>query len=303
MMKPTLLVLAAGMWSRYGGLKQIDGFGQYNEAILEYSIYDAIKAGFGKVVFVIRKEFESAFKEKFNNTFQDKIQVEYVYQDKEITIDGKTYGHDREKPRGTGHAVLVAKDVIHEPFAVINADDYYGSSAYQQIASYFDTKFNDAKQTNHCCIVWYILENTLSESGTVNRGICKVSATNQLVDVKEVLGIGQKEDGKITNPDGQEFAPSDVVSMNFWGFHHSVFQELEKQFHTFVLENEDQPKKEFYIPYFVDILIKKDTIVCDVLESQDIRCGVTYPEDKPAVKKTIEGFIAKGKYPTKLWNT
>ncbi len=306
-MKPTLLVLAAGMGSRYGGLKQIDGFGQNNEAILEYSIYDAIRAGFGKVVFVIREEFDQAFKEKFAHTFQYQIQVEYVYQNKEITIDGKMYGQNREKPRGTGHAVLVAKDVINEPFAVINADDYYGVSAYQQIADYFDNTYHDASAdataTDRCCIIGYILENTLSESGTVNRGICNVAENNQLIDVKETLKISRKADKKVTDQEGQEISPKAVVSMNFWWFHQSVFHSLEDHFHTFVLETEKEGNttKEFYIPYFVDLLIKDGKMTCDVLSSQDARCGVTYPEDKPEVTNTLNSLIEKWVYPPKLW--
>lgn len=296
MMKPTLLVLAAGMGSRYGGLKQIDGFGKSNEAILEYSIYDAIRAWFGKVVFVIREEFETAFKEKFKDTFQDQIAVEYVYQNKEITIDGKVYGQDREKPRGTGHAVLVAKDVIKEPFAVINADDYYGVSAYEQIVDYF----RGVLTPDICCIIGYILENTLSASGTVNRWVCKVSDDWQLIDVKETLKISKKEDGKITDQDWQEIWSESVVSMNFWWFHHEVFKDLQEAFEKFVLENQDNSTKEFYIPYFVDHMIKQKELVCDVLQSQDAWCGVTYPEDKPAVKQILEWLIAKGVYPDAL---
>lgn len=296
-MKPTLLVLAAGMGSRYGGLKQIDAFGKNGEAIIEFSIYDAIRAGFWKVVFVIREEFEQAFKEKFENTFQDKIQVEYVYQDKKITIDGKEYGTNREKPWGTGHAMLVAKEKIQEPFAVINADDYYGVSAYQQIADYFTTTLDEKK----CCIIGYILKNTLSESGHVNRWICKTTTENTLVSVKECLKISKKSDGKITDEENLEISENAVVSMNFWGFHPEIFTQLEEEFKKFVLENHEQEKTEFYIPSFVDTLIKKWDFSCDVLESHDAWCGVTYPEDKPEVTKKILNFIDEGKYPNNLW--
>lgn len=297
-MDKTLLILAAGMGSRYGWLKQLDWFWENWEAILEYSIYDAIRSWFTKVVFIIRDTFEKEFKAKFVNTFQDKIKVEYVFQNMIVEIDGRKYGAEREKPWGTSHAVLCAKDVIDGPFAVINADDYYGVWSYKQAIEYFDNNLSADK----CAIVWYILGNTLSDHGTVNRWICKVLENGCLDSVTEHIGIGYVnwDHSKIQDEDNKELRLNDVVSMNFWLFDSSIFDLLEKGFHKFVLENIWENKKEYYIPTFIDDLIKLNILSCDVIESKDMWCWVTNPQDKPIVESVFSELIRTGVYPYKL---
>ena len=231
-MKPTLLILAAGMGSRYGGLKQIDGIGPNQEPIIEYSIYDAIKAGFGKIVFVIRKEFDTAFREIFD-AFKERIEIEYVYQPVNVKIDGLNL-IERTKPWGTSHAVLVAKDVIKEPFAVINADDYYGANSFKIMADFLTEDCSETKMS----MIGYILENTLSENGTVNRGVCDVDENHNLIEVNERIKLA-RQNGKVQynigsdEPKG-EVDPKSYVSMNYWGFHPSIFEEIEKGLHKFM---------------------------------------------------------------------
>ncbi len=299
-MNKTLLILAAWMGSRYGWLKQLDWFGQNGEAILEYSVYDAIRAGFTKVVFVIRESFEKEFKEKFKNTFQGKIEVEYVYQDMFVKIDWKTYGDEREKPWWTSHAVLCAKDIINEPFAVINADDYYGVWSYQQACDYFDNNISSKK----CGMIWYVLNNTLSKHWTVNRWICSVVKDWYLDTVKEHVAIWYTDSSykDIVDGDWKKISLDSIVSMNFWLFDPSIFVYLEKWFNNFVLENIWNHRNEYYIPTFVDDLIKSNILTCDVLESKDIRCGVTNPQDKPIVEDVFSDLIRTGIYPQKLRN-
>ena len=297
-MDKTLLILAAWMGSRYGWLKQLDWFGENGEAILEYSIYDAIRAWFTKVVFIIRETFEEEFKAKFADTFQDKIKVEYVFQDMMVNIDGKEYGAEREKPWGTSHAVLCAKDAIDWPFAVINADDYYGVWSYGQAIEYFDNKLSADK----CAMIGYVLNNTLSDHGTVNRWICKVMDNGCLDTVEEHIGIWYVDwdHNKVEDENTKELWLKDIVSMNFWLFDSSIFTLLEKWFHEFVLENIWENKKEYYIPTFIDDLIKWKVLSCDVLESQDMRCWVTNPQDKPIVESVFSDLIRTGVYPQKL---
>lgn len=294
-MEKTLLILAAWMGSRYWWLKQLDEFGKNGESILEYSIYDAINAWFTKVVFIIRKSFEEDFKKKFQGTFEDKIKVEYVFQDMIVHIDGKEYWDHREKPRGTGHAVLCAKDVINEPFAVINADDYYWQDSFVQISKYFDKDFDNKKS----CMVWYVLKNTLSKHWIVNRGICDVKEWS-LDNVVECIWIPYWEDWYVVDSTWNNINVNSIVSMNFWWFHPDIFNVLEKKFHNFVLNNLSDPKKEYYIPTLVDDLIKSGDMICDVLETKDSRCWVTNPDDKPIVQKAFDDFIKQEKYPLNL---
>ncbi len=300
-MKPTLLILAAGMGSRYGGLKQIDPVGTSGEAIIEYSIYDAIEAGFGKVVFVIRKSIEEAFKEKFANKFQDKIQVEYVFQELDAPVAGITEFPHREKPWGTGHAVLVAKDVVNEPFAVINADDYYGKAAYQQMADFLTGKC----AADHYSMVAYTLRNTLSDAGTVNRGICATDKEGYLQDVVERTKIQREGDGIVyfqdENGDKQSVPDTALVSMNFWGFHPSYFDALETGFRAFVKDNWEKPRAELYIPTVVNAQLKANEIKLSVLPNDEQWYGVTYQEDKPIVVEAFKELHAKGAYPAPLW--
>ena len=244
-MKPTLLILAAGMGSRYGGLKQIDGIGPNQEPIIEYSIYDAVKSGFGKIVFVIREEFDTAFKEIFD-AFNDIIPIEYVYQPINVKIDGLNFV-ERTKPWGTSHAVLVAKDVIKEPFAVINADDYYGANSFKIMANFLKEECSPSKMS----MIGYILENTLSENGTVNRGVCDVDENHKLIEVNERIKLARKNDKVIYNigtndPIGVVDLKS-YVSMNYWGFHPSIFEEIEVGLRQFMKENADHPTDIYFI--------------------------------------------------------
>lgn len=300
-MKPTLLILAAGMGSRYGGLKQIDPVGVSGEAIIEYSIYDAIKAGFGKVVFVIRRDFEDLFKEKIGSQFEGKIAIEYAFQDFDAYIPSDlTIPEARKKPWGTGHAVLVAKDVIQEPFAVINADDYYGSDSFHQIADFLQ---NEAAPDRHA-MVGYVMENTLSDHGTVNRGVCQKDDAGNLKEIVERYRIKQvgdvaeyhdEEENKGTTP------LDTVVSMNFWGFHHSIFDVYESMFETFIREKIDVEKSEFLIPTVVDHQIAHKDASYKVITCNDMWYGVTYKADKEPVQQAFAEMTIAGKYPTPLW--
>lgn len=299
-MKPTLLILAAGMGSRFGGLKQVEPVGPNGETILEYSVFDAIRAGFGKVVFVIRDSFAENFKNQFEPKLSGKIEIEYVFQETNILPDGFILPEGREKPWGTGHAVLMAKNVIKEPFAVINADDFYGPEAYQVLSRYLSTQAS----SNEYAMVGYQLDKTLSEFGSVSRGICVTDNKDQLFEITETHKI-RPEDGKIfcEASDGniKELSGNEIVSMNFWGFHPSIFSNIEDQFIEFLKQNIDVPKSEFYIPFVVYEMIKKGIITVDVLEADSPWFGVTYKEDKPYVIKQILNLTNAEIYPQKLW--
>jgi len=298
-MKPTLLILAAGMGSRYGGLKQVDALGPKGEALIEYSIYDAIRAGFGKVVFVIRENIENVFKEKVGNKFADRIDVRYAFQEINTPVPGVENLPEREKPWGTAHAVLVARDVIDEPFAVINADDYYGISAFQSMADFL----REACSLTHYAMVGYQLTKTLSDHGSVSRGVCEMDEDHRLTTVVERTKV-ERIDGTICyEEDGVKHPLSEdsLVSMNFWGFHPSVFEYMRRQFIEFVRENREHPRAEFFIPLVVNRLIQDDEIELTVLPNGEQWYGVTYQEDKPMVQEAFSGLTRAGNYPTPLW--
>ncbi len=300
-MKPTLFVLAAGMGSRYGGLKQLDGLGPNGETIMDYSIYDAIKAGFGKIVFVIRESFEKDFKAVVIDKFRDLIEVETVFQDITNVPEGCTYNPEREKPWGTNHAVLMGKDVIKEPFAVINADDFYGQESFAVLADFLRTV--EGKQ-NEYCMVGYHVGNTLSESGSVSRGVCVVDEKGDLLNVVERTNIEEKG-GKIIfideNNKEVEISPETPVSMNMWGFTTDYFDYSMDYFKEFLSENGQKLKSEFYIPLAVNNLIVSGKASCKVLDTTSKWFGVTYAEDRPQVVLKINELINKGVYPQKLF--
>jgi dTDP-glucose pyrophosphorylase len=301
MNKPTLLILAAGIGSRYGGLKQLDTVGPNGEAIIDYSIYDAIQAGFGKVVFVIRKSIEKDFKEFIGNKLDGKIEVKYAFQELDKIPEGIKLNPERVKPLGTGHAVLVAADVIDENFAVINADDFYGRDAYLTIAEYF--KNLDSSSLDNC-MVGYNLKNTLSDNGYVSRGQCTSDENNYLIDVVERTHIEKKEDEIFFEDENKNESLLDgntLVSMNFWGFTPQYFVELENRFTKFIKDNNNELKAEFFIPTVVNELITEGKGKTKVLESSAEWFGVTYQEDRPVVVESIRNLIRQGKYPENLW--
>ncbi len=302
MVKPTLLVLAAGMGSRYGSLKQMDGVGPNREAIIDYSIYDAIRAGFGKVVFVIRHSFEKEFREIFTpERFGGRIAVEFVFQELEYLPEGCTVPEGRVKPWGTNHALLMAQRVIHEPFAVINADDFYGAEAYATIGAYLSQL--DGSHDRYCMVA-YDLNRTLSENGTVSRGVCGVDAAGNLTSMVERTKIERLADGRIVfhdNGGDDPLAEDTPVSMNLFGFTPDYFDHTEAYFKQWFRENPDRLKGEFYIPTMVNRLIADGTSELRVLRSDAQWHGVTYKEDKPALVAAIRAMIAAGKYPEKLW--
>ena len=287
------------MGSRYGGLKQVDGVGPSGEAIIEYSIYDAIRSGFGKVVFVIRQDIEAPFREKFSRKFEDKIEVVYAFQEINSPIEGLSELPAREKPWGTGHAVLVAADVVQEPFAVINADDYYGITGFETMARFL----KDDCAPDHYSMIGYQLDKTLSEAGFVNRGVCEVDANGYLTDVVERHRI-QRDNGNIVYEEGGGRYALDsgvLVSMNFWGFHPNLFDALRGQFLEFVEANRDNPRAEFYIPSSVNLLIKSGAVHLSVLPNDEKWYGVTYREDREMVESAFRELVQKGKYPMSLW--
>ncbi len=299
-MKPTLLVLAAGMGSRYGGLKQIDGLGPNGETIMDYSVYDAVRAGFGKVVFVIREDFAEDFKQKVLAKYNGKIACEVCYQAIDKVPAGYTYNPQRTKPWGTNHAVLMGKDLINEPFAVINADDFYGRESFQVLADFLLSKQDTEGEY---CMVGYRVVNTLSENGSVSRGVCTTDENGYLTDVVErthIESVGGKvvftEDGKDTVLD-----PLTPISMNMWGFTPEYFRYTEEAFKVFLGERGDEMKSEFYIPTLVNDLITSGKATCRVLDTPSHWFGVTYAEDREQVIMKINELIHAGVYPEKLF--
>ncbi len=297
-MKPTLVILAAGMASRYGSMKQIQGFGPGGETIMDYSIYDAIRTGYGKVVFIIRKHFADDFKAIFEPKLKGKIAIDYVYQELESFTDGFEMPVERAKPWGTAHAVLCAKDAVKEPFAVINADDFYGHNAFENSVGFLTNDCTDKKYA----IVGYDLLRTLSDYGTVNRGVCDLDEKGNLSTITERINIAKK-DGKIIAEDGlepKEFSLDTKVSMNFWCFHPSFFSYTEKLFREFLQEQGKELKSEFFIPIVADRFIKEGGSV-EIIPTTSSWFGVTYKEDAPFVEKSLQELIQKGEYPERLW--
>lgn len=288
------------MGSRYGGLKQVDALGPHGEALIEYSVYDAIRAGFGKVVFVIRKSIEAPFKEKIGDKFSSEIEVAYAFQEMDSPIEGIDRFPAREKPWGTAHAVLVAKDVIKEPFAVINADDYYGISGFETMAQFLTQQ---ASPTDYSMIA-YQLNNTLSDAGHVNRGICEVDSNGHLSNVVERHKIHRSPEGirYLEGGDDHFLSPEALVSMNFWGFHPNIFETIRQGFVQFVKDSHDQPKAEYYIPLVVNQQIQAEAIQLHVLANGEQWYGVTYQEDKVKVQKAFDQLSEQGKYPRPLWS-
>jgi choline kinase len=299
-MKPTLLILAAGMASRYGSMKQVDGFGPHGETIIDYSIYDAIKAGFGKVSFIIREEFQDSFKAIFEPKLKGRIETDYIFQSYDLKPFGIDKNIERAKPWGTAHAVLSARNQVHEPFCVINADDFYGYDAFDKMAKFLNNEVADDKFS----IIGYKVYKTLSEYGTVSRGVCEVDDKGNMVEIHERLKVYFAKDGSVVyEEDGKEYplAPDTPVSMNFWGFTPAVFKLTEPLFKAFVKANENNPKAEFFIPLIGDELIKSGEASFKVIPTDAKWFGVTYKEDKPIVQKSISDLVANGTYPQNLW--
>lgn len=295
--KPTLLVLAAGIGSRYGGLKQVDGIGPHGEAIIDYSVYDAIRAGFGKVVFVIRHSIEEAFKEKFGGKFDSKIKVEYAFQEIDTPVEGiHSWPADRQKPWGTGHAILSAARHIEEPFLAINADDYYGPTAFSAISEFLQHSCTPESYA----MVGYRLSNTLSEHGTVSRGVCEVDESGHLTNVVERTKINRGEDERIFYTDETGafvLDPRAYVSLNVWGMHPNVFEHLRRQFVEFYQQNSNNPKSEFYIPFAINELVQSGLVKVSVLPTEEQWYGVTYQEDKDIVQQAFVAKTKQGIYP------
>lgn len=297
--KPTLLILAAGMASRYGGMKQMESFGPDGETIMDYSIYDAIRAGFGKVVFIIRRDFAETFKSVFEPKLRGRIETDYVYQEMGAFVNGFEVPAERNKPWGTAHAVLCAMDAVREPFAVINADDFYGRDAFEKAHAFLTTGCRE----NRYSIIGYSLLKTLSENGTVNRGVCRVDADGNLTDIAERLNIAMSE-GRILcddNASPHELPHDTQVSMNFWCFHPSYFPFAERLFHGFLSERLNEPKSEFFIPIVADRFIRDGDGVIEVIPTESTWFGVTYKEDAPEVKANIDALVRSGTYPAGLW--
>lgn len=296
---PTLLVLAAGMGSRYGGLKQIEPVGPGGEAIIDYSIYDAMRAGFGKLVFVIRRDIEQAFKEFIGARFEKRIPVEYVYQELDKIPAPFSVPAGRTKPWGTTQAILMTEGVINEPFAVINADDFYGAESYRVLSQHLQSGSEDY------AMVGFVLRNTLSDFGTVARGVCQVSEDGYLKGIVELTSIGREGDhAKNTDGEGKVtlLTANEPVSMNYWGFTPKIFGQLREHFQKFLETNGKDLKKECYIPSTVNDILVAGQGKVKVLRSNDPWFGVTYREDHPNVVESIKRLVRDGKYPERLWS-
>lgn len=301
-MSPTLLILAAGMGSRYGGLKQLDSVGPSGETLLDYSVFDAMRAGFGRVVFVIRRDFEQEFRERIGCRYEQRVDVDYVFQEKDAVPSGYCVPETRRKPSGTGHAIWCARDQIKEPFAAINADDFYGADAYRALSRFFaqPARTSDIPQF---AMVGYRLGRTLSEHGSVARGVCSVDATGCLQSIEECVGIEKVGSGARVKSAGgvvAEFNGSETVSMNFWGFTPALFPMLGEGLKQFLSQCADDEKAEYYIPAAVAGMIASNAARVSVLSSESSWFGVTYREDKPLVTESIARLVAAGDYPSNL---
>ena len=299
-MQPTLVILAAGMASRYGSMKQVQGFGPAGETIMEYSIYDAAKAGFGKVVFIIREEFETMFRENFANKLEGKIKVEFAFQELAKFVGDSTIPEERKKPWGTAHAVLCCKGIVNEPFAVINADDFYGRDGFVKAYQFLTTEAAE----NKYAIIGYELKKTLSDNGSVSRGVCSVDAAQNLVDINERTKIYRNDKGIITYEDEQglhEVSEDSSVSMNFFAFAPSFINNAENYFGEFLDKEINNPKGEFFIPLVVDKVVKSGKVNVKVIPTSAQWFGVTYKEDAPEVQDSIDKLVADGEYPPSLW--
>lgn len=297
MANPVLVVMAAGMGSRYGGLKQIDPVGPNGQIIMHYSIYDAWKAGFRRVVFIIKEDLLNAFRERIGNAAEKLMQVDYVFQSPDKLPEGCTMPEGRTKPLGTGHAVYCVRGVVNEPFAVINADDFYGAEAFQCLYDYLKDAQDDDKY--RYCMVGYRVENTLTENGTVSRGICEADANGYLADIVERTAISRDANGVISDPEAGEIAEGTLVSMNMWGFTPSFLDELESGLRTFMTEElpKNPAKGEYYLPFAVDHLIQNGQATAKVLQTSAQWYGVTYKEDKPVVVDALRRMTEAGLYP------
>jgi len=302
--KPSLVVLAAGIGSRYGGLKQIEPVGPNGETIIDYSVYDAVRAGFGKLVFVIRRDIDAAFREAFGGRFEERTPVEYVYQELDAGLpSGFAPPVGRKKPWGTAHAILLTRDVVHEPFAAINADDFYGAGSFQLLKEHLDTA-GDGEAASYA-MVGFVLRNTLSEFGSVSRGVCGCDERSFLRKVVEITHIDKTGNGaRYTDDSGQlkSLSGDEVVSMNMWGFTPSIFRHLEPRFGEFLRTQAANPKSELYLPTIVNALLAEGRAQVKVLRTRDAWFGVTYPEDRPQVMQGIRRLIAAGEYPERLWS-
>ena len=301
-MKPTLLILAAGMGSRYGGLKQLDRVGPSGETIIDYSIYDAIRAGFGKVIFIIKEAIEDDFKEVFVERLKDKIAIDYVFQETWMVPEGIMIPDNRSKPWGTGHAVMMADGKINGPFAVINADDFYGRSAFETLSAYYLDWTPD--RPDDYCMVGYRIPNTLSEFGAVSRGVCQPDSESFLVDVVERTHIERIGTGVVYKNEKEQLVPvpdDSIVSMNFWGFTPTFFGFLNTRFEAFIKKNAENLKAEFYIPSVVNDLINSRQATVRILDCSEKWFGMTYQEDRKTVVKNIRELVREGVYPENLW--
>lgn len=291
----TLVVLAAGMGSRYGGLKQIDPVGPAGETVLDYAVFDAVRAGFDRVLFVIRRDFEALFREKIGARYAGRVAVDYVFQASDALPPGFTPPAGREKPWGTGHALWCARDAVRENFAVINADDFYGADSFRQLADFLRTA-----RGPEAAIVGFRLANTLSEHGAVSRGVCAAAAPGVLASIVEQTGILPAEVGP-----GRKYSGDEIVSMNCWGFTPAVWNGLEEQFHAFLARlgapGVDALKAEFYLPASISALVARGETTVRILPTQSSWFGVTYREDKPRVEAALRELIAAGQYPARLW--
>lgn len=302
-MKSTLLVLAAGLGSRYGRLKQIDDVGPHGQTLIDYSVYDAVRVGFDRIVFVIRHSFEKEFKEKVSHKFARVVETTYAYQEMDACLGDFNLTEDRQKPWGTGHAILVSKDVIDEPFAVMNADDYYGVDALKTILGFITA--DQPSGSNHA-MVGYILRNTLSEYGTVCRGVCDCDGDTLLKTIVERKEIQKNTEGAhYVGPDGNahSLTGDEIVSMNLWGFQPSIFDHLQKQFGRFLRDQDTSSNAELLIPSVVDDLIKNRKATVKILKTEDSWFGVTYRQDKEVATQCIRKLTDEGLYPEKLWRS
>ena len=306
-MKPALLVLAAGVGSRYGGLKQIEAMGPHGETLFDYAVFDALRAGFGKIVFVIRRDIEAEFRQTVSRKYEDQIEVRYVHQELDMVPAGFSVPEDRCKPWGTAHAPMLAAAAIDEPFSVINADDFYGKLPFEIIAGHLGEladRPGEADRLESYANVGYVLRDTLSDHGSVVRGVCQCDPGGMLQGIVETAGIERDGDGaRVTDDDGnvRGFSGDEIVSMNFWGFTPSVFAHFEERFARFLEQHGGDLTAEFFLPTVVDDLILDGVAEVRVLRGGGPWFGVTYPEDAPIVRRNIQRLVDQGEYPSPLW--